>query len=76
MTRPVLLHVTTDLPGRFRQVGLHVAEHANAVTVWCPVCTERQDYFRVDGGWSGAAFLHDDGCEHFRTTQERLGVTP
>ena len=73
--RPLLLHVTADLPGRFRQVGLHVAEHGNAITVWCPSCTERQDYLKVDGGWQGEAFLHDDGCPHFRSTQERLGVT-
>ena len=74
MTRPVLLHVTADLPGRFRQVGLHVVEHLNAVIVWCPVCTERQEYLRVERGWRGAAFLHDDGCEHFRATRERLGA--
>ncbi len=72
--RPIVLHATADLPGRFRQVGLHVAEHANAITVWCPVCTERQDYLRAEGGWKGAAFLHDDGCAHFRATRERLGV--
>jgi hypothetical protein len=76
MKQPVLLHVTADLPGRLRQVGLHVAEHTNAITAWCPSCTERQDYFRVEDGWQGAAFLHDDGCPHFRSTQERLGVTP
>jgi hypothetical protein len=74
VTRPVLLHVTADLPGRFRQVGLHVVEHLNAVTVWCPACTERQDYVRAEGGWRGAAFLHDDGCAHFRVTRERLGA--
>jgi hypothetical protein len=74
--RPTLLHVTADLPGRFRQVGLGVAELANAMTVWCPACTERQDYRRAEGGWRGAAFLHDDGCEHFRATGRRLGVAP
>ena len=74
MTRPVLLHVTADLPGRFRQVGLHVVEHLDAVTVWCPVCTERQEYQRTEGGWRGAAFLHDDGCKHFRATRERMGA--
>ena len=73
MTGPIL-HVTADLPGRFRQVGLHVVEHLNAVTVWCPVCTERQEYLRTDEGWQGAAFLHDDGCPHFRATRERWGV--
>jgi hypothetical protein len=74
MSIPILLHVTRDLPGRFRRVGLHVVEHQDAVTVWCPGCTERQDYVRVDGGWRGAAFLHDVGCAHFRTTRERLGI--
>lgn len=65
--QPVLVHVTTDLPGRFRAVGLCVAPHANAMTVWCPACTERQTYWRrPDGGWDGAAFLHDDGCPQFR----------
>jgi len=65
VTRPLLLHVTVDLPARFRSSGLHVAEHANAVTVWCPCCTERQGYRRTSDGWQGAAFLHDDGCAHF-----------
>ena len=68
----VLLHGTTDLPGRFRQVGLCVAEHANTIAVWCPACTERQEYVRTDGGWKGTAFLHDVGCAHFRATLERL----
>jgi len=76
MTSPVVLHVTADLPGRFRQVGLHIVKHANAMTVSCPTCTEQQEYILVDGNWQGAAFLHDDGCKHFRTTRERLGVTP
>ena len=71
---PVLLHVTADLPGRFREVGLHVVEHANAITVWCPGCTERQDYRRVDGNWQGAGFLHDTGCPHFRATRARVGA--
>jgi hypothetical protein len=74
MTSAVLLHVTSDLPGRFRRVGLRVAEHANAITVWCPVCTERQTYRRSSDGWQGASFAHDDGCAHFRATQARLGI--
>jgi hypothetical protein len=64
---PIVVHVTVDLPGRLRAVGLHVAEHANVMSVWCPRCSERQEYRRTaDGGWEGQAFLHDDGCAHFR----------
>lgn len=74
MKKQIVLHVTSDLPGRLRQVGLCVAEHGNVVTVWCPTCTERQDYRRADDGWEGAAFLHDDGCEHFRSTKQRMGI--
>lgn len=73
MTRTLMVHITDDLPGRFRQIGLSVAEHVNVVTVWCPVCTARQDYRRVDHdpGWEGAAFLHDNGCAHYRGRLQR-----
>jgi len=73
MTRPILLHVTVDLPGRFRLGGLCVAEHANTITVWCPCCTERQDYRRTTDGWQGTAFLHDDGCAHFASQSRDEG---
>ena len=70
---PIVLHITTDLPGRFKAIGLLVAEHVNVVTVWCPGCTERQDYHRLpDGEWSGSAFLHIEGCPHFRQTLAKL----
>jgi hypothetical protein len=74
MLSPVILHVTTNLRARLRQMGLHVVEHANAITASCPGCTERQDYWPAPEGWHGAAFLHDIGCPHFRATRQRVGM--
>jgi hypothetical protein len=68
----VLIHLTADLPGRFKAIGLSVVEHLNAITVWCPECSERQDYRRqAEGGWEGKAFLHDVGCPQFNRRKEQ-----
>jgi hypothetical protein len=80
MSGPLLLHVmrADTVPDRCRRLGLVVVEHANAVTVSCPECTERQDYYRDRvAGWRGAAFLHDVGCPLFARRQAALsGAKP